>query len=116
MRSVYHRPVKISFASLFFAYRQAKNALHQEHASGRIALARSESKLQNILHRLQDHLRNPGWFSSIETGKKWVVPKKLRISRKENSVLDVSPTVTVGDGIDVRVHLEPSIEFAILEI
>lgn len=104
---------------LFLAYRQAKCGLYQEqHGMGRIELAQSEQRLPSILARLQRRLRrHPGWFTGIRLGQMWVVPKKATPLENRSGVSFVGgESVSRLKRMDLRPHVTPSIEFAIVEI
>lgn len=108
----------ISDAELFLAYRQAKLGLNQEQRGvGKISIARSQQRLSILLSRLAAKLRaDDDWFDSVRLGEVLITPKNAPREHRSGNIAKVGiPQLSAGP-IDLRIHLYPSIEFAILEI
>lgn len=110
--------MEFSEAELFLAYRQAKIALHQERFGlGRIAVARSEVRLPEIIRRLRRQLRHkPGWFSGLPLGRVWLVPKKADMAKRKGIITIGADFICRTERLSIRPHVTPSIEFAVVEI
>src|SRR5687767_6490413 len=109
----------ISSAELFLAYRQAKISVHQEQQGpGKFVWARAERNLPATLNSLRRRLdSSPGWFSGVNVGKVWLLPKKAVPKRSTSGVTNIG-----GDyrarlvDLSVRPHVTPSPEFATIEV
>src|SRR5262245_19186823 len=109
----------VSTAELLLAYRQAKVSLHQEqHGPMRLIWAREEQRLPTLVANLKRHLaRSPGWFTGLNPGQVWLVPKKATAVRTRTGVANIG-----GDyrsrlaSLTVRPHLTPSVDFAVVEV
>src|ERR1700690_3021976 len=111
--------MEISETELFLAYRQAKCALHQERQGiGRIRLARSEQRLPALIRDLRERLRkSPGWFTGLDLGELWLVPKRATPSPNRSGVSYIGgDSISKLKRLDLRPHLAPSSAFAIVEI
>lgn len=108
----------ITETELFLAFRQAKLGLNQEQRGvGRISIARSQERIDGILTNLGRQLRQgDDWFDSARLGEVLVVPKNAPRSPRPAGLVRVG-TSDISEGIlDLRMHLYPTIEFAIIEI
>jgi len=110
--------MELTDTELFLAFRQAKLGLNQEQRGvGRISMARSQLRIEKILDRLRQQLVvKDGWFDDIRLGDVLVVPKNAEKPRQAGSVIRIGHDVPAEGAIDLRMHLYPSIEFAIVEI
>lgn len=108
-----------STAQLFLAYRHAKHALYQEHRGmDRLAYAVAERRLPELIRSLQHRLRRrPGWFTGMSPGRAWLLPKKATMANDEAGVASIGEDrPSTVKQLTVRVHVTPSVEFAIVEI
>jgi hypothetical protein len=111
--------MEVSEAELLLAYRQAKHALYQEERGfGRIALAKAEARLPELLRRLKSQLRaKPGWFSRLSIGQVWLLPKSATGVTKRSGIVSVGGDYSFPlQSLTVRPYLSPSAEFAIVEV
>jgi hypothetical protein len=106
-----------SSAELLLAFRQAKHALYHEHNLGLLDIARAERNLPTLLGNARKRLRDRDWFENIPLGRVWIVPKRAKLADEEDglSTIDEHAKSRI-ELIDVRVHLQPSMELAILEV
>src|SRR5262245_44846684 len=111
--------MELSTTELFLAYRQAKASLHQEQQGAwKIAWARSERNLPQILARLRRHLEgSPAWFSGLNVGQVWLLPKKAIARRSRSGITHIGGDYRAPlESIAVRPHLTPSVDFATVEV
>src|SRR5688572_4427934 len=111
--------MRVTYADLFLAYRHAKHALHQERGNvGKLEYAVSESDLPRVLESVKSQLgKDARWFTNVPIGAIWIAQKRAIQRAQPENVVDLrNDRVTAIAGINVRLHLTPSIEFAILEI
>jgi hypothetical protein len=111
--------MELSTTELFLAYRQAKASLHQEQQGAwKIAWARSERNLPQILARLRRHLAgSPGWFAGLNVGQVWLLPKKAIARRSRSGITHIGGDYRAPlESIAVRPHLTPSVDFATVEV
>jgi predicted amidohydrolase len=107
-----------SIAQLLLAYRHAKHALYQEHRGmDRLTYALAERRLPRIIRKLRRHLRKtPGWFSGLTPGEVWLLPKKAVMAENTTGVTSVGEDrPSRVRHLAIRLHLSPSIDFAIVE-
>jgi hypothetical protein len=106
----------LTSADVLLAFRQAKHALYHEHNLGLIDIARAERSLPALLERVRKRLRSD-WFQNVPLGRVWIVPKRAKLADEEEglSTIDEHAKSRI-EHIDVRVHLQPSMELAILEV
>lgn len=118
MRLRRHSPLTGSREELFLAYRQAKNTLFFERNLGLVDLARAQRQLPPLLRRVEVLFgRGQAWFRDVPLGKTWIVPKKAKFPEEPapvTTVADDAPPRT--EALHVRVQLQPSIEFSVIEI
>ncbi len=111
--------MQISVATLLLAYRQAKQSLNQEQSSPwRLAWAEAERSLPASLARLRRRLAlEPGWFSGVDPGRPWLLPKKAAVKGRLGGVRQIGGDylAPLAD-LTVRPHLTPSVEFATVEV
>lgn len=107
--------MKPSLADLVLAYRQAKNAVYQEHrAVGRLTIAEREAQISDLLAELEIHLDgNPHWFNGLEVGDPWIVPKMAQVSEEPESADQRRVRI---DRLEVQLHVQLSMEQAIAEV
>ena len=107
-----------STTQIFLAYRHAKHALYQEHRGmDRLGYAIAERRLPKIIHDLQHQFRQrPGWFSGLPPGRAWLLPKKATMADNDSGVASIGEDRPSSiKKLTLRVHVAPSIEFAIVE-
>jgi hypothetical protein len=111
----------IPVADIVLAYRQAKVALLEERLSvGLVAIAEFEHNLDARLAALSRVLKAGGGFASTSLGSVWAAPK--RISREAErraaevvSIVEPLRPIHLAD-VQLRFHLQPTVEFAIAEV
>ena len=111
--------MKIATAELFLAYRQAKSSLQQEQGEPwRVRWASAEQDLPGLLTRTRRHLaETPNWFSRIDIGQVWLLPKKATQKMPRTGVRHIGGDYSVQlERLAVRPHLAPSPEFSTLEV
>jgi hypothetical protein len=108
-----------SFTNLLLAFRQAKIALARERETvGLFALADYELALASNLRRLGASLQARPWFAAVSVGQLVVMPKPTVEEQPDtaNKPIVIGPQPQHSNKLAVRLQLEPTCDFAIVEI
>jgi hypothetical protein len=109
-----------SLSELYLAFRQAKATQHAERRGiGLVDLAEFEVNLADNLKNLQARLMaGRGWFTDVDIGELYVVPKRLVSSTntKTDAIVIGGKRHREMPDLEVQLRLRPTVEFAIVEI
>jgi hypothetical protein len=105
-------------ADLFLAFRQAKHALATERGLvTRIELAKFELNLATELRNLKAAMKGGSWFDRIAIGRLVILPKPAsRPFSSRDGVVRIGTAASNASDVQVRLQLEPSVQFAIAEV
>ncbi|MBS2025858.1 MAG: hypothetical protein JST92_25940, partial [Deltaproteobacteria bacterium] len=104
-------------SELMLAYRQAKEALSGERGGlARISLAHYEAQLARNIIALSAKLDQGAWFDRIDVGRVIAVPKATKLTEGQAQAVRIGLPDQKATSATVRLQLDPTIDFAIVEI
>lgn len=117
--SIITNVMDVSLSELFLAYRQAKQALFQEHRTpDRLDIANAEAGLTGRLVTVRRNVNRGQWFDGLPLGSLWLPVKNAAYSKRRDTgvVIVDGPPIKTLRRLNLRLHLTPSLEFSTVEV
>lgn len=109
-------PQSPDFLDLLLAFRKAKTAIASERGViGLLQLANFEMKISSRIGALEKALADDRWFDSVDIGRIVIVPKPTSTTGDNPTIVEVGTRRASPAELQVRLQLEPSPEFAVVE-